>query len=84
MKPAHGRNALDLEPFSYRKGKDGKVALSWENRQVKLIKGRVAETFLAAVAAADRDEAQRLMAKLTGNFKRGNERRKNPFKKGRR
>lgn len=79
MKPAHGRNALDLEPFSYRKGK---VALCWENRQVKLIKGRVAEKFLAVVEAADRGEAQRLMAKLTGNFKRGNERLANPVRKG--
>lgn len=68
------RGYLEGEPFDYRIGKDGKVFLFWEERQVKILKGKAAERFLAKVADTDAMSAQLLMAKLTGNFKRGNER----------
>lgn len=66
---------LKTEPFSYRVGKDGLVTLFWEGRPVRTVKGPAAEKFLAAVQGADPFAAQLAMAKITGNFKRGNERR---------
>ncbi len=81
MNPTDQRGYLESQPFSYRK-KNGKVFVFWESKEVKILKGRAAEKFLADVSDAGSSEAQLLMAKLTGNFKRGNERRQNPFRKG--
>ena len=75
MSTTDKRGKLDAEPFTYRMSKDGKVFLSYEGQQVKILKGREAERFGAAVTGASETEAQLLMARLTGNFKRGNERR---------
>ena len=69
------RGKLGDKPFSYQTSKDGKVFLFYKGKRVKILKGSEAERFSAAVAGASETEAQRLMAKLTGNFKRGNERR---------
>ena len=74
MKKVDKRGYLDSNPFDYREGKDGKVFLTWEGNQVKILKGKEAEKFLSKVEAANDKEAQLIMAKLTGNFKRGNER----------
>ncbi len=68
------RDKLVEEPFSYRAAKAGKVFLSWEAKRVKVIKGNEAEEFLAAIKTLDKFDAQLLMATMTGNFKRGNER----------
>lgn len=74
MKKVDKRGYLDSHPFDYREGKDGKVFLFWEGKQVKILKGKEADKFLSKVEAANEKEAQLIMAKLTGNFKRGNER----------
>ena len=66
-------NKLAEEPFAYRMSKDNKVFISWNGKQVMILKGKESEKFLAKVAPADTIEAQLVMAKLTGNFKRGNE-----------
>ena len=63
-------------PFSYRTRKDGSVAIFWRNRRATVLTGMLAERFLEAAPEASEDERQLLMAKATGNFKRGNERRK--------
>lgn len=68
------RNILDEEVFSYRAAKDGKVLIAWHGKQVTILKGKQAEKFLASIAmAADDKQKQLVMAKVTGNFKRGNE-----------
>lgn len=67
-------NTFAKEVFSYRANKDGKVVLYWNNKQVKIIKGPAAQKFLNSIAQTDQREAQLIMAKITGNFKRGNER----------
>ena len=62
--------------FSYVTTKDGKVFISWEGKQVVTLKGPKAQRFLSqATAAVDDEQAQLVMARFTGNFKRGNERR---------
>lgn len=67
------RNLLDEEPFSYQLIKDQKVHLFWEGKPIKIIKDEEARKFLAKMSGADTKEQQLIMAKLTGNFKRGNE-----------
>ena len=68
------RQVLDEEVFTYRLSKDGKVAIYWHGKQVTVLKGRQAQKFMVGIAALDGREAQLVMAKATGNFKRGNER----------
>jgi hypothetical protein len=59
--------------FSYRPRKDGTVAIFWNNRPATVLTGRLAQRFLEAAPDADEEERQLLMARATGNFKRGNE-----------
>lgn len=75
MAPIDQRGMLDDQPFSYRASKDGKVFLAWRGKQVMILKGKQAHDFLARVLDLDEPAAQLLMARLTGNFKRGNERK---------
>ena len=74
MSEVDKRNRLDEEVFSYRLNQEGKVFLFWHGRQVKILKGKEAEKFLRRIAGLADKEAQLVMAKVTGNFKRGNER----------
>ncbi len=67
-------SSLEDEPFSYWSTKDGKVFIQWEGKQVTTLKGTKAARFLAEIEASDSHAAQLLMARLTGNFKHGNER----------
>jgi hypothetical protein len=60
--------------FSYRATKEGTVFLFWHGKQVMTLKGEGARRFLARVDGATEEQAQLAMAKVTGNFKRGNER----------
>lgn len=71
---ADKRGRLDAEPFSYRAHKDGTVSVRYEGRVVTRLRGAAAEAFLKRVEPLRSGEAQIVMAKLTGNFKRGNER----------
>ncbi|MGD6776759.1 hypothetical protein [Sutcliffiella horikoshii] len=81
MKNIDKNNRLDESPFSYRISKDNTIFLDYENRQVKILKGKEANKFLERMEAAEDDKAEQLiMAKITGNFKRGNERNVNTDK----
>lgn len=72
------RNRLGDEPFNYRVTKDNTVFLDYNGRQVKILNGTEAEKFLKRIRAADNiTGAQLIMAKITGNFKRGNEQKGN-------
>ena len=61
--------------FSYRERGDGSVAISHRGRVVTTLRRDAARRFLAHAAGADEEARQQLMARATGNFKRGNERR---------
>lgn len=69
------RNRLDEEPFSYSVSKDNKVFIYWHDKQVTILKGKESIKFLERIKGADFKQAQLIMAKVTGNFKHGNERR---------
>jgi hypothetical protein len=70
------RNRFDEDVFTYQTNKDGIVFISWYGKRVKIVHGQKAKKFLSRIQDADRREAQLIMAKATGNFKRGNERKK--------
>lgn len=66
-------STLDSKPYSWQEYK-GEVRISWKGRVVTVLRQERAIQFLERVSAANEKEAQLIMAKATGNFKRGNER----------
>jgi hypothetical protein len=68
------RGVLDDEIFSYRVLKDGKVFIYWHEKHVTTLAGSAAQKFLKRIEGLEGKDAQLVMAKATGNFKRGNER----------
>lgn len=70
------RGKLEERCFSYQTVKDGRVMLYWYQRHVKTLIGKEAQKFLSAIDSCQTEkDAQLMMAKATGNFKRGNERK---------
>ena len=75
-KKVDGRGILLKEqPFTFRQRQDGTVAIFWKRTRATVLTGKLAENFLAAAPESSGQELQLLMAKASGNFKRGNERR---------
>jgi hypothetical protein len=68
-----GRGGLEDSPFAYQAGKDGRVVVSWRGKPVATLKAARAERFLRRLSGMDDMQRQLEMAKVTGNFKRGNE-----------
>ncbi len=60
--------------FDYRIVKDGRILISWRGKQVVTLSGKKADKFRNQIDGLDDYGAQLLMARMTGNFKRGNER----------
>ncbi|GHF59837.1 myo-inositol catabolism protein IolC [Deinococcus metalli] len=74
--PEDARGELLDGRFGYHALKDGRVVVSWYGRPVTTLAGRDAERFLARVEGLDDHAAQLVMARVTGNFRRGNEGRR--------
>ncbi len=62
------------EGFSYRERKSGEIEVLHFGRLAALLRSRQAERFRVRAAGATELELQHLMARATGNYKRGNER----------
>lgn len=73
MNPEHEPDATDLG-FRFRTRKGGDVEVLHHGRLAATLRGDDAASFLSDVAAASLPEAQQRMARLTGHYKRGNER----------
>jgi hypothetical protein len=71
--PSHELAPEDLG-FTYRTRKNGDVEVFHRARLAASFRGVHAQEFLAEVGSAGPAEGQQLMARLTGNYKRGNER----------
>ncbi|WP_328804080.1 hypothetical protein [Paenibacillus glycinis] len=67
------RNRLNEEVFTYKTTKDNKVFIYWKGKQVTVLSGKESEKFLQRILNKDHKEIQLVMAKITGNFKHGNE-----------
>jgi hypothetical protein len=63
-----------LGDFSWRQTKAGRVRISRGGRVVTTLGGGAARRFITRAEGADPEAAQQLMARATGNYKRGNER----------
>ena len=60
--------------FTYRARRDGGVEVLHHGRLAATLRAAKAQAFLAEIASAAHEDAQQLMARVTGNYKRGNER----------
>lgn len=65
------------EGFQYSVSKAGTVTFTHHGRPACTLRGKAAEAFLAFAGNLDEESEalQQRMARLTGNYKRGNERR---------
>jgi|DEB0MinimDraft_6_1074348.scaffolds.fasta_scaffold372644_2 hypothetical protein len=64
------------EGFSFQAGKDELVDIFHHGRMVTTLRGKPAVRFLLQTEHLTEDELQHRMARITGNYKRGNERRR--------
>ncbi|HET8986138.1 MAG TPA: hypothetical protein VFN03_10300 [Trueperaceae bacterium] len=60
--------------FSYRTTKQGDVFIDHHGRHVTTLRGQAAKRFVTRVTGASAEDVQLAMAKVTGNYKHGNER----------
>ncbi|MHC5248448.1 hypothetical protein [Enterococcus sp. LJL90] len=59
--------------FTYQERKDAKVFIYHYGKQVMILSGKRSVQLLKKLEKATPEESQLLLAKITGNFKRGNE-----------
>lgn len=60
--------------FDYQVTKQNKILIYWRDKHVVTLSGKKAQKFLVQIDNVDESAAQLVMARFTGNFKRGNER----------
>ena len=60
--------------FTYRTRKNGDIEILHRGRLASTLRGTDAKDFLAEVEVSGAADAQQLMARVTGNYKHGNER----------
>ncbi|HHT20088.1 MAG TPA: hypothetical protein GXZ74_01455 [Tissierellia bacterium] len=64
-----------MKNFTYRVSRDRQtIKIYWLGQPVMTLSGHKAADFRSKIARLSDEEVQLLMAKVTGNFKRGNER----------
>ena len=70
------RNILrDEKPFGYREIKGSKVQISFHNKLIMTIQGKDYMRFLKVLERGDEYKIQLFLAKETGQFKHGNEKK---------
>jgi hypothetical protein len=74
MAETDARGRLIDDPFDYRETKSGQVMISRGGRVVTTLGGAKAAALLGLLEGADDATVQLRLAKVTGNYKRGNER----------
>lgn len=65
------------EGFTFQATRDALVTIWHHGRKAVQLKGKEASKFLAFTESASGEEIQHRMARLTGNYKRGNEKKGN-------
>jgi hypothetical protein len=66
---------LEDDPFSWQVTKDGRVLVFRDGRQVAIISGADADRLRPRLTTTD-ERAQQALARATGNYRRGNEKRR--------
>lgn len=70
------RNILKEEqPFSWKILKNGKALVYWSRRLIKTLKEKDCNKLKALILKGNDYEIQLFLAKITGHFKHGNERK---------
>lgn len=59
--------------FSWREQGEGELAIQRQGRTVTVLRGASAQRALDQLARLEASAAQQLLARLTGNYRRGNE-----------
>jgi hypothetical protein len=80
--PSRSTDPFAEDPFAYRVTKDGRVLIERRGRTVSMVAGKdgltlaskLALTLASKLALADADGVQQLLARATGNYRRGTER----------
>ncbi len=67
------RNKLSDNPFHYQITNSQTILLYYKNKLIKTLGEKDAKKFIAKVKSKSEYEVQFELAKITGNFKRGNE-----------
>lgn len=69
-----GLNELvNNQTFSWKKGKNNKLFIYFNGKEVMVLKEQKAQKLLEELIDSSEEEEQYLLARITGNFKRGNE-----------
>ncbi len=63
-------------PFSFQITKENKVIIYRNNKQIKIVKGKWCDEFIDSLSSLNQEDLQVKLAKITGNYKHGNERKK--------
>jgi FKBP-type peptidyl-prolyl cis-trans isomerase len=61
--------------FAWSRRASGDVVITFDRKPVTTLRGKAAVRFLARIEGKGPEDSQQVMARFTGNFKRGNERR---------
>lgn len=64
---------MDDLGFSFRASGESAVRILRHGKEVTILRGEAARKFLAKAAGANEAAIQQLCARVTGNYKRGNE-----------
>ena len=73
--PSDRRGRLTTDPFTHHVSKDGTVRVSRGGRVIATIGGPRRDRLIRAIeAATSAEDVQQLLARATGNYRRGNER----------
>jgi hypothetical protein len=70
--------------FTFRQLRSGEVEVLHRGRRASVLRGQVATDFIAEVESLDSSHAQQVMARITGNYKHGNERLASQHQRNRR
>jgi hypothetical protein len=68
------RDRLKEEPFDYKITKQGKMFITYEGRQIMILSEKETAKIKRKMDGQDSFGVQMVLAKVTGNFKHGNER----------
>lgn len=70
------RGRLSVCPFDYKRTKSGKMMIYYENKMIMTLSEKHALKTYQKLQNANEHEQQLILAKVTGHFKHGNERRR--------